>query len=724
MGVFPLERFTTDPQILKYSKSLETVYNSVLYEFEQSFHLFFRDLKEHIMENEHWILHKIQKLGLKDAEILNGLFLKIYDANLATLHWPPLNYPSTAPLLVYVPGYHGESNLEWSMRILRKIGIDMRSGYHPSQFPPAYTPDLTHPLNPYETSWLEDKTIRKAFNAIRAGLTGTKYVLKTLLEKKKSMKSLTDEEILIAYTQEHRIYENTVCSLMNTASRFFANIQGSSDFDTFYARLEKPSKEYDALFMTNNILPEKLTRKGLAWDQQLFTVLGPAINPQTDSFIVLSRDTGGLTSVPYSDTVWIQTEMDPSFSDRSRNTPGIIQGAYMSEFRPFLQLYFNGVRAVSPYLLEMLKDSETSRELGERKALQTLINPYGTLPTQFTLTGKFSRFVTPHPYETFYNVSYKAKSTNFNPLMSNLRRLRKTLKKRQWHFWGPGPSKLVNEFIDRYSVDLTKNQEIRDAATALQMHHTTANKDALIQALKDAIRKYKAAKDMLPLNTYRGVNSKGVYNLGGTNYSSYDASIQELEKEMAKPWYAKTWGKSAKIIQTLLETYLELFSDKGDLTIVNALLALKKLKSQDAIDTLKKAIDIRRYTIRGLPTPGINSEGQAVLKVPLAQVIRNERARLDPNHSPAEIRGQQPWEKSRNKTRKLSSLPAFTDNASNNEITITPPPNADTITIKAPQDGGFSPTIMSSFVANGMSLLPAAGYLAYRQRESRKKTRA
>jgi hypothetical protein len=227
--------------------------------------------------------------------------------------------------------------------------------------------------------------------------------------------------------------------------------------------------------------------------------------------------------------------------------------------------------------------------------------------------------------------------------MSNLRRLRKTLKKRSWHFWGPEPSKLVNEFIERYGVDLTKNQEIRNAATALQKHHTTANKDALIQALKDAIRRYKATRGQLPLDTYTGVRDKPVPNLGGTDYSAYNAGIKDLETEMAKPWYAKTWGKSAKIIKDLLETYLELFSDKGDLNIVNALLVLKKLKSQDAIAALKKAIETRRYTARGIATPYDNRESHG-RRVPLMQTIRDERARLDPTHEPAEIKGMQPWE--------------------------------------------------------------------------------
>jgi hypothetical protein len=393
--------------------------------------------------------------------------------------------------------------------------------------------------------------------------------------------------------------------------------------------------------------------------------------------------------------------------------------------------------------------------------------------------------------------------------MSNLRRLRSTLKKRSWHFWGPGPSKLIQDFIERYGVDLTKTQEIRDAATALQKHHTTANKDALIQALKDAIRKYKVqrSKGQLPLDTYTGVHDKPVPNLGGTDYSAYNAGINDLETEMAKPWYAKTWGKSAKIIKDLLETYLELFSDKGDLNIVNALLVLKKLKSQDAIAALKKAIETRRYTARGIATPYDNRESRG-RRVPLMQTIRDERARLDPMHEPVERRGRQPWEVNMNVVRiipelplelpradpvsvrkapvvrvtqrsvkapkvkeqteanvlrgiekvaftatknfgsprfrsvrslKMPPKPAFTNSNSDevasipsltpesnlgspkpNIVTSKLPPGANIVTVPLSQGGGFSPTIMSSFVTNGMRLLPAAAYLGYKQIKNRR----
>lgn len=39
-----------------------------------------------------------------------------------------------------------------------------------------------------------------------------------------------------------------------------------------------------------------------------------------------------------------------------------------------------------------------------------------------------------------------------------------------------------------------------------------------------------------------------------------------------------------------------------------------------------------------------------------------------------------------------------------------------------PQTGGFPPAIMGSFVENGLSLLPAAGYMLYRSRSGKKKT--
>ena len=845
MVAFPLERFTTDPNILRYSEPLQILYTRLLGELS-SFRRIFEDLKEFIQEDDNWLLKKIRTWGLPDPEVLNGLFLKIYDANMATLNWPPLTYPETAPLLVHVPGYHGESEVEWSMRMLRKIGLDMHLGYAPTEMPPPYTPDMSNPLNPFERSWISDPTIREAFAAIHAVLlhpppeyaeipVNNPTLVRGLLSESLLRQNLdlpagprlpvSDNEIFIAYTRENTIYEDTICSQMSIPARFYGRILGSSDFDTFYAKLEKRSKEYDALFLSNSILPEKLTRKDLAWDQQLFTIIGPSVDPHKDNFHVLSRSHGGSANVPMSDTVWIQMASEPM--SESSSSVCTIQGAYMSVFKPFLWLYFNGVHSVSPSLLQMLKGAETNQELFSRRALQTLIHPLGSLSAPFTLNGKRSGFMPTRPRESFHNVTYKARSSNFSPLMSNLRRLRKTLKKRSWHFWGPKPSKLVNEFIERYGVAgtlLTKTQEIRDAATALQMHHTTANKDALIQALKDAIRKYKASKGQLPLDTYTGVRDKPVPNLGGTNYSAYNAGINELETEMAKPWYAKTWGKSSKIIKDLLETYLELFSDKGDLNVVNALLALKKLKSHDAIEMLKTAIETRRYTARGLATPYDNRGSR---RIPLMQTIRNERARLDPIHEPAERRGQQPWEVNMTTVRVIPELPlelpradpvsmrkpgvtkwsakapvrvtkrsakapqeteanvlrgieelavktvgnfrapqtaattirtpltaattvrapqtvrtpspksASSLSLSNSEASLpsltsesergSPTPNIVTVplsgasTVKVPlQTGGFSPTIMSSFVTNGMRLLPAAAYLGYKQIKNRR----
>jgi len=792
MVAFPLERFTTDPNILRYSEPLQRLYMRLLGEIS-SFSRIFKDFREFIEEDEDWFLKKIRTWGFRDPEILNGLFLKIYDVNMATLNWPPLSYPESAPLLVYVPGYHGESEIEWSMRILRKIGFDMHEGYTQNE-PPPYTPDMSSPLNPFEKSWLSDPLIREAFDAIRYILVNPppKYanrpvnnprLVHGLLSGSSLRQNLgqDDNEIFTAYTRENTIHEDTICSPMSVPARFYARILGSSDFDTFYAKVEKRSKEFEALFASNSILPEKLTRKGLPWDQQLFTVIGPSIDPLHDTFHVLSRTQGGSASVPVSDTMWIKMETE-TYSSESSAGVCTIQGAFMSIFKPFLWLYYNGVHSVSPSLLEILKGVESDKDLLARRALQALIHPLGSLSAPFTLTGKRSSFIVPRPGETFHNVTYKTRSTNFSPLMSNLRRLRKSIKKRSWHFWNQGSAvaKIVNEFIERYGVDLTKNQEIRDAATALQKHHTTANKDALIQALKDAIRRYKATRAQLPLDTYTGMHDKPVANLGGTDYSVYDAGINDLEIEMAKPWYAKTWGKSSGIIKGLLETYLELFSDKGDLNVVNALLALKKLKSQDAIAALKKAIETRRYTVRGLPTPGVNSEGP-FRRVALPQTIRDERARLDPMHEPVERRGRQPWEVNMHTVRIIPELPlelpkaapisvrrtpavravravrvtqkrsymqpsmritnfrppkpAFTNVESDglspvvtkqtepNTVTVQLPTSGDTIKVPLGQTGGFSPSIMASFVTNGMRLMPAAAYLGYKQIKSRRTTR-
>jgi hypothetical protein len=675
---FPLQRFTRDPHILNYAGPLKDIYRRLIAENDWTFNEMIDQLKELSIEDDDWLLKKIRGWSFSESEILNGLFLKIYDANMATLNWPPLNYPLDAPLLVHVPGYHGESVIEWSMRILHKIGLDMSLGYDPSRQPPSFTPDLSNypATHIFERAWLSDPNIRDAYTAIRNLLVNpppayaskpihNTKLLRQLLSGPSLEENLggnvtaipsNDNDIMMAYCHVGELYEDTICSNMGIPSRFYGPILSSTDFESYYSRFEQRSKELEADFKTNAILPEKLTRKGLAWDQQLFTVIGPSTNPATDRFRVLSRGAMGMAEIPIADTVWIQVATEPYTTESSAGTPCVIQGAFMNSFRPYQALYTSGVLAVSPYLTTLLSERGRRREIADA---------YHPLPV---------------PDHTI--------KTDFKPLMSNLRRLRKTFKKRSWHFWGPDPSKLVNEIIQRYGHGdtlLIKNEEIRNAATALQMHHTTANKDALIQALKDAIRRYK-----------------GTMSESKTNYRPYNAQIQDLEEEMGKPWYAKTWGKAKTVIKNLLETYLETFSDKGAVDIVNALLELKAMKSQVAIDKLKFLIEERRLKNERASTNETPAAYSQQAPTPVQPSLRPTNvvvpivSRPGTGNIQVPLSGQNGW--STRLTRK--GKPKFDD-----------------------QRGGWSPSLMASFAVNGMRLLPVAGYMGYKMFKNQRKTR-
>ena len=680
---FPLEKFTRDPNILKYADPLKQIYRHLISENNWTFNQLLVQLQELTLEDENWVLNKIRSLNLNEPEVLNGLFLKIYNVNMATINWPPLNYPAT-PLLVYVPGYHGESKVEWSMRILQKIGLDMHLGYNPTIQPPLFTPDLSdYPTTHiFERAWLSDPNIRDAYNAIRTIVQSSSInnirVLHELLSgrsieqnfgQKKIPLPLNDHLILLSYNHAGDIYQDTICSDMGITVRLYGPILSSTSFETYYASLEQRSKELEADFATNSIISEKLTRK-VAWDQQLFTIVGSNTNPMTDKYQILSRGGySGMEQLPIYDTAWIQVaaEIDDSIGDSPFKRSYVIQGAFMRRFKPFLTLLQSGVIAFSPYVSQMLE------ERAEKREMFNAYNPILPMPSK--------------------------KSTNFNPLMSNLRRLRKTLKKKSWHFWGPNPSKLVNEFIEKYGHEdtlLIKNDKIRDAATALQMHHTTANKDALIQALKDAIREYK------PNPTTK------------TNYSSYNSIIRELNKEIAKPWYAKTWGKSKSLIKNLLEQYLETFSDKGEVNIVNALLELKALKSQAAIDKLHYLIEGRRLQAN------IASEEKPVIESELITESKSRtpyrNALLRPAPVPVQVPVTVPVTVPSNITVRVTQGNTQIPLQSNGWSTATTRRGKPKI-----QEGGFTPTLMSSFATNGLRLIPAAGYMLYKNITKRKK---
>ena len=702
---FPLEKFTRDPNILKYADPLKKIYRHLISENGWTFNQLIVQLKELIQEDENWVLNKIRSLNLNEPEVLNGLFLKIYDVNRATLHWPPLNYPDNpleTPLLVYVPGYHGESILEWTMRILHKIGLDMILGYNPTSQPPPFTPDLSdYPATHiFERAWLSDPYIRNAYSAIRTILLSSSInnnrVIHELLSgrsieqnfgQKKIPLPANDNLIFLSYNHDGEIYEDTLCSNMGgNPARVYGPILSNASFESYYAFFDQRSGEIEANFATNSITSEKLTRK-VTWDQQFFTIIGPNTNPMTDKYLILSLQYGGMEELPISDTAWIQVaiDTDESIDNTQFKRTNVIQGAFMRTFKPFLTLLKSGVIAISPYVSQMLEKNAKIREMFNA------YNPILPMPDK--------------------------KETNFRPLMSNLRRLRKTFKKKSWHFWGPNPSKLVNEFIEKYGhadTLLVKNDRIRNAATALQMHHTTANKDALIQALKDAIREYKPNPQS-----------------NKTNYRSYNSIIGELNTEMAKPWYAKTWGKSKSLIKKLLEQYLETFSDKGEANIVNALLELKALKSQAAIDKLHHLIESRRLranmasedrpivTEPILRTPYRN----ALLKpVPMAtpSVAPMATPSVAPLVAPLVAPSVTPLVASTNIRVPLTGTTTQVPLQSNGWTTATTRRGKPKI-----QEGGFTPTIMSSFATNGLRLLPAAGYMLYKnitRRKNKKKT--
>jgi hypothetical protein len=648
MDAFPLERFTTDPKILKYSKDLRDIFDIMtthITEFHDNsdskiiiirtskypMYYFIRAIAVTIIKDEDYVLNILSPI-YKDHHILNGLFLKLYECQTVCKNWPPLTYPNNAPLLVYVPGYHGESFNENVFRVLKNIGADITRSQRLAQGKPyvpmePYEPDLSdYPATHiFKRSWLSDPLVRLAYDALK------KVDLKDILNS-----SYSDVRLLTGYEGEHKvaegyvkeftINEDTHCSnMIGNPSRFYDHLRSSTTLEGLFEHNNSTCTEFFTTFHASVIMPPLLTRYSLAWAQTLFVILGPSENSSHKFIFPVELDV--------SDCNWIQmTTVHKTYTDMA---PTIIQGAYMHTFIPFLDMYYKGVLNMSESVKRLIRGNETEQEFNQRLSLSR-----GRLINQpFTLYGKIPKLPSSYIHLSAASKS-NHKSTNFSPLMSNLRRLRKTLKKRSWHFWGPGPAKLIEEFINRYGISgtlLMKSPEITAAATALQRHHTTANKDALIQALKDAIRTYKAGKPPIEDSSQMFSTPIKISNLGGTDYSAYNAGIKDLEAEMAKPWYARTWGKSKAVIKQLLETYLELFSDKGDLNIVNALLAVKKYKSHDAIEALKTAIQTRRYTAHSLPI----LEGD-VRKIPLPQAIRNEQARLDPFHKPANIRGEQP----------------------------------------------------------------------------------
>lgn len=708
---FALRKFTDRPDILQYTEQLEDVYDQIGKGP--------RALQEKIAENEDWLLHKLRG---QDKETLNGLFLKVYGAQNHCVNWPPLSYPSDAPLLVHVPGFHGESTREWNMRILGLIGRDMTEGYRPQYRGLPYTPDLVgYPaIHIYEKKWLADDNIRRAYDAIKAGQSiGQALNIQ-----------VDDEVILTAYSQSGTTFEDVICEQMSAAGRFIANLRSFATFEEFYVGLDRPVTELDATFSTNAIASPKLMRLGLPWPQQFFVVTS---DPVASLYTVDSPPPGFATAK----TAWIQTRPRES----SPNKPSVIQGAFMAGFPEFLQLYFGDIIAVSPSLRDSLVGQETAEELETRIRLTQAFRPNMTAAqletivnsVPFTLAGKrplaasikeqarypaqlnlgsfrvgntvrASPTANPEgilgpagsgiqgqivnidiaanrrPYTVTtgpdYLWAYNAQNlepaaqrlkTNYEPLMANLKRLRKTFRKPSWHFWKKGPDSLIREIIAKYGDQklLLRDENIMRAALALQKHHGNKEKDALLDSLEDAIRVRQSRKAV---------------NRATTNYVTLANQLDDTLEELDRAFYDRSWGKADRLIREILDRQLPEFEEKGDAELIRTLRALRANRSaskrKGLVENVRAALEKRR----GAPLPGLYDVPQL-----LGSRTESELAKLQSRVVPITRSGRVVVPLSR-------------------------------------QMGGWSPTLMASFAVNGMRLLPIAGYTGYKMFKNWKKT--
>ena len=717
MAVFDLAKFTNDPAILKYKGDLTTLYEMLLTGKGTAIELMDM-LKQKIMEDETWLLNFIKEKRFKNADILNGLFLKIYDANLATRNWPPLSYPS--PLLVNVPGYHGESVVEWCMRILAKIGRDNEDKkYRPTYNGPPNRVDITsYPaIHPFEQHWLTDASIRSGYDLIKAVQPNGLGALVN------ASREVDDERILLEYSNVGTIYEDTVCAHMNNVSRFYGPIKKSTNFEEYYDSLEKKATEFESSFTTNLLTSARLTRTGLPWAQQLFVLLGPKESPDTHSVRLVSPNANmGIDTLNTKDTAWIQFNTEPATYSDTMLT--VIQGAFMPSLREFLDVYFSGVKAISQRVMDMLRDAsiESQEDLIQRTNVVIVKNPQST-------PNAINRLMNTIPFTPFGEKSrlskvdtHKSGETEYGPLKSNLRRLRRTFRKPSWRFWGAKPNALIRNIYDKYGHDaLIRDKDIEAAAAALQGHHTNENKEALIDALENAIRQRQ-----------RQFKSETIY--GGTNYEGITSQLDEILLELNRAFFKKSWGKADRLIKQLLSTHLEEFIEKGDEYLVTSLTALRDNRKAShrtrLVGIVKEALEMRYakrlLTAQGLPVPGVNSEGESIQIVPFGTAVtaaRNNPPKAELKKK-TNLRNLQKTRKSRGSIRGPIRATPIVRN-----ITV-PIPSQSTLLKRNPsftdiesdgeQTGGWAPSLMTAFAQNGMRLLPIAGYMGYKMMKNSK----
>lgn len=633
-GPFELERFTNRPEILQYSKDLSNIYktvkpilvadcsselarldadtnmdtdikNHIINKLKKNCSSFPEALKYKIVEDENWLLKVLQQhnkvrgkrtvyhghvqRGGYNIHILNGLFLKVYGAQNECTNWPPLTYPPSAPLLVYVPGIHGESNKEWFMRILHMIGgnkthVDWKADTR--GYPARHI---------YETAWLSDPYIEAAFYKIKIALQDgvpRNEILPRLLGR-----SGTSESIIDAFTRDGEVVGDVIHSKMNSAGRFFSNLQGWNTINDMFDRVDRPATEFDVEYTTRSIMSSKLSRTELPWAQQLFIITYPANT--------LKTLTG---SLPAADTVWIdvakRNEDEYSVIQGAYdNEYSVIQGAYMPSSPEFLRIYYKGIAGVSKKLLEKLRGQETHDELDARISETSKRNPKLSIKqvldivdaTPFTLDGKKplkrDKFFAGTAYHGAPNTNkgnIAALNVRGDMLAANLRNLRRhTFKTPAWHFWKKSAKTKIGEIIKKYELFGKVGLDVQRAALALQSHHTEANKEELIRALEGAVRKQRATykrktSDTVkqrPINVEYKVSSetegkpkKIVIEKELLDILPADILIEDLREymlikndagrileEMKKSWL---FNKSKKLIKELQNKYLERFEIK------------------------------------------------------------------------------------------------------------------------------------------------------------------
>ena len=708
-----------DPNIVKYMGTIDALFEPVskhiiaerphlgpdiqLYQFV----IEFRGL---IANDESWLLQLLKGslhplLGPYSPIVINALFIKIYDANIACIHWPPLGYPLSEPLLVTVPGYHGETIKECYMRILKMVGRDLRTGYNPSVLPSLYEPDLSNypAVHIYEKAWSSDADIIRAYEAIKSSDMSVDLILPNILNV-----SVTTHEILLTYSNVNAVYGDVICSnMVNNTGRFIGPIMNSINFMTFFNSISTSSTEFSEIhFNTRGLSQEKLTTQ--PWPQQIFVLIGPNEDPEEHSVVtpkrVLRNGMPEIELVPVfiRDTYWIKCKTNPE--KYSTDSLCIIQGAFMPSYVPFLEVFLAGIESISPRISQRLQQEENDIEASQRRQLILKLNErYGLMrgknineimnDAPFTFFGKQiikrDYIKAAEPVQDLLD-DRRRNQTNYEPLKRNLRKLRRTFKKPSWHFWSSGPDTMVRDIITRYGAEglLQRDENILNAAIALQNHHTTANKDSLIEALEDAIRRRRGTEPVA---------------WGGTDYVGIQDSLNELLEELSRPFYRRGWGKTQRLIGILIDKHLDEFIYKGDDVLVTALQNLRSSQNPNpvlvhrVVDALRRRAMRRHLTERGQAVPYITSEGGQGLSILRPKEVEQARRQ-------AAV------------TRLALSKPAFTTDP----YQFT----EGNLEVKIPsQGGGWSPSLMSSFAINGMRLLPVAGYMGYKMYKNSRKAK-